>query len=184
MIKVVNRHKYKGPGIYIGRGTIFGNPYTLKENSREEAIAKFDEWAYEQWETNNEFKDKIMKLAAKHLLDEDIILICSCKPKPCHGDRIKEFIELLAVELLKPYQKEVNMLTTKVPVSVLIEIFAAISNDEKAKEKAAETIVNVELALGLDFRHVINCIEDDDIRSWALNELSRYTPEENDDEAD
>ena len=76
------------------------------------------------------------------------------------------------------------MLITKVPVSVLIEIFAAISNDEKAKEKAAETIVNVELALGLDLGIVINCIEDDDIRSWALNELSVYTPEENDDEAD
>jgi len=51
--------------------------------------------------SNNEFKGEIMKLAAKHLLDEDIILICSCKPKPCHGDRIKEAIELLAVDLLK-----------------------------------------------------------------------------------
>ena len=70
------------------------------------------------------------------------------------------------------------MLITKVPVSVLIEIFAAISNDEKAREKAAETMTEVELSLGLDLGIVINCIEDDDVRRWALRELSVYTPVE------
>ena len=70
------------------------------------------------------------------------------------------------------------MLTTKVPISVLIEIFTAISNDEKAREKATEITVDIDLRLGLDLGIVINCIEDDNIRSWALNELSTYTPEE------
>jgi hypothetical protein len=108
MIKVVNRHRYPGPGIYIGRGSPFGNPYshknypnTIKVDNREEAIEKFGEWAYEQWETNNEFKSAILALAAKYLLDEDIILICSCKPKPCHGDIIKRAVELLAISILE-----------------------------------------------------------------------------------
>ena len=108
MIKVVNRHKYKGLGTYIGQGSVFGNPYshkdhpgTIKVKSREESIEKFGEWAYEQWETSAAFKDAMLTLAANHLLDKDIILICSCKPKPCHGDIIKEAIELLAVDILK-----------------------------------------------------------------------------------
>lgn len=75
------------------------------------------------------------------------------------------------------------MLTTKVPVSVLAEIFAAISNDEKAREKAAETIVDVEIALGLDLGIIINCIQDDDVRRWALNELKVYMPEKSNDPA-
>ncbi len=70
------------------------------------------------------------------------------------------------------------MLTIEVPVSVLAEIFVAISNDEKAREKAAETMIDVEIAFGLQLGPVIGCIEDDDVRRWALNELSVYKTEE------
>ena len=70
------------------------------------------------------------------------------------------------------------MVTIKMPVSVLVEIFATISNDEKAREKAAEITVDVEIGFGLGLGTVIRCIEDDDVRRWALNELSVYKTEE------
>ena len=70
------------------------------------------------------------------------------------------------------------MATIKMPVSVLAEIFAAISNDVNARKKAAETMCWIDLRLGLDLGTVILCIEDDDVRRWALNEINVYKTED------
>ena len=38
----------------------------------------------------------VKELAEKHNRGEDIVLICWCKPKPCHGDILAKAIEWLA----------------------------------------------------------------------------------------
>jgi len=108
---VVNRHSYKGPGIYIGRGkdprsAPFGNPFTerplettlakFQVASREEAIARYRMWVREQWESDAHFRRCLIFLVKKHLRGEQVVLICSCAPKPCHGDVLKELIEQMA----------------------------------------------------------------------------------------
>lgn len=74
--------------VYIGRGSIWGNPYTHKEgtmakyvvDSREEAIAKFEEYLL----ANENLMSKIGELRGK-------TLGCFCKPKACHGDILLKY---------------------------------------------------------------------------------------------
>ncbi len=79
MPKVYNKHHNDAPddAIYVGRGTIWGNPYQITtNNSREKVIALFEVY----------FK-KHPKLAeeAKHKLrGKD--LVCFCAPLQCHAD--------------------------------------------------------------------------------------------------
>ncbi len=61
---------------YIGRGSIWGNPYVIGESgSREDVL-----WLYERHlRRNPKLLKKISSLHGK-------TLGCSCSPKPCHGD--------------------------------------------------------------------------------------------------
>lgn len=88
LCRVVNLRAAKYD-VYIGRGSIWGNPFSHLPSSRakwivgsrEEAIAKYVEW----------FKDQ-----------DDLILLlsslrgkrlgCYCKPKICHGDYIASLV--------------------------------------------------------------------------------------------
>ena len=77
--------------IYIGRPSIWGNPYThIKDRntkaqfivkSREEAIQKYREWIQDQPELMNQLES----LRGKKLG-------CWCKPKSCHGDVLIELL--------------------------------------------------------------------------------------------
>lgn len=70
--------------VYIGRPSKWGNPFAFKEgtkakfnvNTREEAIAMYEEWLLRQPE---------LVAAAKQEL-RGKILGCWCSPHPCHGD--------------------------------------------------------------------------------------------------
>jgi len=80
--KVVHckRHVYS---VYIGRPSPWGNPFTLKEYTREEAIQKYEEWIRTQ--------PQLMALIPEL---EGQILGCWCHPLPCHGDvLVKLFLE-------------------------------------------------------------------------------------------
>ena len=79
-MKVVNKRKEHYTH-YIGRGSIFGNPFVIgKDGSREEVIQKYREYA----PTNPELMKAIKELP------KDAILGCYCKPQTCHGDVIIE----------------------------------------------------------------------------------------------
>jgi hypothetical protein len=107
MVIVENRHTYKGDGIYIGQGTIWGNKASHKNykgvevlcESREESIAWYKNWLKEQYKTNPYLRHELVKLARRHKNGEKIVLICSCKPLPCHGDVLKAAIEAIAKAL-------------------------------------------------------------------------------------
>ncbi len=82
-MKVVNKYKEKYTH-YIGRGSVFGNPFRIgKDGNREEVIIKFERWLMFH---HCNLIDKLIK--AIYDLPEYAILGCYCKPKSCHGDVI------------------------------------------------------------------------------------------------
>lgn len=71
---------------YIGRGSYWGNPYSMHEEgeSREEVIRKFKyDFDYEKFP--NKEKSEVFKLKGKRLG-------CFCKPEACHGDVLADFL--------------------------------------------------------------------------------------------
>ena len=82
-------NKYKDQyDVYIGRGSIFGNPYIIgTDGTREEVIDKYKDWFYNKL-TETSFKEAVLKLQHKKLG-------CFCKPKPCHGDIIADYLNNL-----------------------------------------------------------------------------------------
>lgn len=84
-MKVVNLRKEKYT-VYIGRGSVFGNPFRIgKYGNRENVINFYRLYA----RINSHLKKAIYKLP------KDAILGCYCKPKDCHGDIIIKIWEKL-----------------------------------------------------------------------------------------
>lgn len=85
-MKVV--HCKKEPyDIYIGRPSIWGNPFshlpntlaTYRVKDRKEAITRYKEWLLQ----NEELLKRLPELKGK-------VLACWCKPQACHGDILLE----------------------------------------------------------------------------------------------
>ena len=89
-ITVANKKNYNGPGVYIGRPSPLGNPFPLtNEAHRKDVIDLYRDWLKEMYAQHGHVYDELHRLAA---MEEDIILICWCAPKACHGDVIKKAI--------------------------------------------------------------------------------------------
>lgn len=81
-MKILNKHKdtITNKDVYIGRGSIWGNPYKIdKNNTREDVIKKYKDYLYK----NKYLLAKLPELKGKNL-------VCFCSPLPCHGDVILE----------------------------------------------------------------------------------------------
>jgi len=88
--RVVNCKK-EDYDVYIGRPSIWGNPYTHKKNkktlaehivrTREEAISRYREWITGQ----PQLLEKLHELKGKRLG-------CWCHPLKCHGDILIELL--------------------------------------------------------------------------------------------
>jgi len=91
--------------VYIGRGSVFGNPYThlektdnftVKVDTRDEAIDNYTEYAETLMTFDNDYSQAIDKLRERSKT-EDLNLVCYCKlphkEVRCHGDIIKRLIE-------------------------------------------------------------------------------------------
>ena len=90
--RVVNRHHYRNddgepdhkllptPYLYIGRGTPLGNPYTVKEHGHR----ALDMYRTHLWYKIKERDKKVLGAMAK--ITWNMHLVCSCAPRPCHGD--------------------------------------------------------------------------------------------------
>lgn len=73
--------------IYIGRGSVFGNPFRMyKEEQRIEVIEKYKQYFYKRITTDENFYHDVCELKGK-------ILGCYCKPLACHGDIIVQYLE-------------------------------------------------------------------------------------------
>jgi len=85
MTTVVNVNKEKCD-IYIGRPSMFGNPYEIgKDGDRKQVINKYRSWFYKKLE-NKWFHDRVLELIDKKIG-------CWCSPLECHGDVIVEYLE-------------------------------------------------------------------------------------------
>lgn len=74
---------------YIGRGSYWGNPYSLLDNNfdditRENVINQF-KYDFDNDAFINKKKSEVFKLAGKRLA-------CFCKPEACHGDILADFL--------------------------------------------------------------------------------------------
>lgn len=75
---VVVNLKTEAYDVYIGRGSLWGNPYRIgPDQDRETVIRKFEEYA----RRNKELMRDLYFLAGKRLG-------CYCSPAACHGDVI------------------------------------------------------------------------------------------------
>ena len=93
MTNIVNKrpHNRTPNDVYIGRGSIWGNPFIIgKDGTREEVIEKYKELMHRNLGNvgAEEWLYKILQLDGKNL-------VCYCKPQACHGDVLVEIIEEL-----------------------------------------------------------------------------------------
>ena len=100
-IKVVNKKNLSSElgwvDFYIGRPSILGNPFVLKnESQRDFVVSKYRKWLW--GEINNpesRVRFELFKLANKVKNKEKVRLVCFCNPLPCHGDVIVKAINWL-----------------------------------------------------------------------------------------
>lgn len=104
MIIIANKIHYKHGGVYIGRPSIYGNPYSHKEgtlakfkvSTHTESVESYRPYFYEQLGNNRAFIDAINSLIFKYKKERKLVLVCWCFPLACHGDIIKEYIEAVS----------------------------------------------------------------------------------------
>lgn len=95
MVVVVNRHQFSGKGEYVGRPGALGNPYEIgKDGTRDEVVEKYGPWLRREWVKGGMVKAALLKLVGLAKMG-DLHLVCSCKPKRCHGDILKQVVETL-----------------------------------------------------------------------------------------
>jgi hypothetical protein len=107
MIQVVNKKTHQGDGIYIGRPSPLGNPFTHKPGttaqivvaSRAEAVDRYRDWLREQWRTGGPAKDELIRLAHIYRDTGQLTLMCWCHPLRCHGDVLADVIPQVAAKL-------------------------------------------------------------------------------------
>lgn len=82
--------------VYIGRPSMFGNPYAMRsESERDEVIAKHRVWLNEMRKAENPHWTAVVKLAARVKAGEKLALECYCAPRKCHGDTIAAAIAMI-----------------------------------------------------------------------------------------
>lgn len=94
MCEVVNKKDLTDAAgtVYIGRPSKWGNPFShrdgtiakYKVSSRKEALEKYEKYLLD----NRALMDSLHELKGK-------TLVCWCKPKACHGDILKKYVDKL-----------------------------------------------------------------------------------------
>lgn len=102
MIKVVHC-KVERDCEYIGRPSPLGNPFSHKRDtkadfivaSREEAVKRYRMWLIKKIkEKDKAVIDELKRLKRIAMEKGELKLGCWCAPKACHGDVIKEILEM------------------------------------------------------------------------------------------
>ena len=79
--------------VYIGRAGhgmsgYFGNPVKVEGGKRGSTLKLYRKYLEHRLMTDDEFCERVKELKGK-------TLVCFCKPKPCHGDILIEYINRL-----------------------------------------------------------------------------------------
>ena len=162
-IRVVNRwHKKKNPDVIrknIGRRSPVGNPYEITEGrTREDVIDRFEALVGLFWirhsaiawniiYLSNDYpsvRDWIVDIVDLYLEGKDIELQCSCKPKACHGDVLKELIIDLAERKSRGYiikrTDEEAIVDGNKFLGRIEERFIAEAKEKREKEEKVEKL--------------------------------------------
>lgn len=86
-MEILNKHKDIIPndGIYIGRGSLLGNPFIIgKHGDRDAVIDMYAEWTMQRIVDG----DVMVIEYYRTLLKRDSKLVCFCRPQRCHGEVI------------------------------------------------------------------------------------------------
>jgi hypothetical protein len=98
-IIIQNKNNYTKNGIYIGRPSIFGNPFIInKHGSRDDVIKKYENYFNNKIENDLNFQNEIVNLFLELKNTKQLTLICWCYPQRCHGEVIKNFLLKLLEE--------------------------------------------------------------------------------------
>ena len=88
---VVNVNAHKGPFVYIGRGSIWGNPFIVgRDGNRQEVIRKYYDWIV----ASHDLREQLEELRGQYLG-------CYCSPKACHGDVLCYFLYVKSLKGVK-----------------------------------------------------------------------------------
>lgn len=81
---VVNRRHGSAGGVYIGRPSIYGNPFIIgRDGNRDEVVARFRQWIWHQPE--------LLRQVRRDLAGR--VIECFCAPDACHGDVLAEIAD-------------------------------------------------------------------------------------------
>lgn len=83
-ITVVNKYK-ENYDVYIGRGSLWGNPFPVADYGREPCIQMYREYILKRLREENGMLMNLLNLQGKKLG-------CFCKPKHCHGDELQQIL--------------------------------------------------------------------------------------------
>jgi hypothetical protein len=80
---VVNKHAKVPYDVYIGRGSIWGNPFVMgKDGDRETVIKKYEIYLLQ----SPNLMSRLHELKGK-------VLCCFCHPKGCHGHILARYAD-------------------------------------------------------------------------------------------
>ena len=102
-IVIKNKRNYKGPGVYVGRPSPLGNPFThiassskadVVVESREEAVSRYEDWLREKLNNDTLVRKAFATLVQFYIDFGELTLICWCVPKhKCHAEVLAKMIE-------------------------------------------------------------------------------------------
>lgn len=96
-----------GKRFYVGRKSSWkeelgrdfsglGNPFLIgKDGDREDVVRKYMVWLIPKLKKGREDLEKeLFFMLVDEVKENDIELVCWCKPALCHGDVLKKFVEM------------------------------------------------------------------------------------------
>jgi hypothetical protein len=88
--RVVNKRLTNDFDVYIGRGSPWGNQFAISRSEdgpdRIEVIEQFKDYFYKKVNSDPAFAKAVLGLRG-------LRLACFCKPEPCHGDIIANYLD-------------------------------------------------------------------------------------------
>lgn len=85
---IVNKrtHTHTTDDVYIGRGSVWGNPYVIgKDGTREDVVKRYKRYLWERMKSGVITDEMLLELDGKPL-------VCFCAPHNCHGYVIRDAI--------------------------------------------------------------------------------------------
>jgi hypothetical protein len=85
----INNRKDTSSGIYVGRGSVLGNPFVVgRDGDRTEVIRRYRVWLWAEMRKEGIVFQEIKRLLEIWQENGNIALLCYCFPKPCHAQII------------------------------------------------------------------------------------------------